>query len=154
MLMGAFSRAKGVRGERGLVLYLASRYYKAERILNQAHTKGLPDVKAWKGDNTYTFELKTYRDSFTAFYKLYSEQKDPDGVLRLAVDLNSLLAVSTDFEALAVRQELPFRMPDGLPPKDRRVIGRLWKMREKKGTADFLVLKDNNKPRLFIKYWA
>lgn len=153
--MGRFSRAKGRRGEQSLVLYLARYSYKAERILNQAHTAGLADVKATKNGTDYTFELKTYKNAFKTMYDFYYNNRIEEGGV-VGVHLGDvgtsgpLVAISTNFENLLGNGTYIFQYP---AKTTIRTIKRLLTLKEKKGSADLLVVKDNGKPRLFFKFW-
>ncbi len=154
---GAFSRSKGRRNEQQLVLYLAKLFYKAERILRQYQFSGQPDVKATKdftsGEQTFTFEMKARRASFKAIYDLYYKNRD-DGVLTFCVGVNgTAVAISTDFEKLHTARHMYFANALEADKKDLKVYLRIAKMAEIKQGADFLVLKDNNKPMLFMRFW-
>lgn len=152
--IGKFSRSKGRRGEQQLVLHLATLGYKSERILRQYLTPGEADVRAVKGDKIHTFELKSRYSSFKRIYDLYYAERDENTILSFVINADSTpIAVSTDLEKLM--DVSSFRNLEKFPPilaymKD---FSRLLKMKELKQSADFLVLKDNNKPRIFIRYW-
>jgi len=149
-LMGQFSRRKGRRGEQQLVLFLKYLGYHAERILNQAHTSGLPDVKAIKGDKTYTFELKTYQDGFKSVYDFYYDNMSENDILTCLIDDCVYVAISTNFKHMSEKTDWHFK---DIPEASVRLKNRFRKLNAKRGIADFLVLKDNNKSRLFLKFW-
>lgn len=151
--MGRFSRNKGRRGEQQLVLFLAKMGYKAERVLNQAHTSGLYDVLAKKDGKEYSFELKSYKDAFKSIYDLYYRSGVAPQPLCCHLGDGVGVAITTDFETLA-RGALDLRFVNPLDAFERRVYRRLKTMNKLRGSADFLVLKDNNKARLFLKYWS
>lgn len=153
--MGNFSRSKGRREEQQLVLYLAKLGYQAERILRQYQAAGQPDVKATKDGKTITFEKKARRASFKAIYDLYAQEKDNDGTMCFVThSFGTPVAVSTDFPSLLTVDRL-FRNLTAHPvaPKKMKVFLRIEKLKELKQSADFLVIKDNGKPQLFLRYW-
>lgn len=153
--IGRFSRNKGRREEQQLVLYLAKLGYQAERILRQYLTPGEADVRAVKGDKTYTFELKSRRDSYKRLYTLYETEKDADGLLCFVLSADgTAVAISTDFESVA-NYKGPFRNLIAFPPKPIQLkdFFRFVKLNELRQSADYLVIKNNNKKRLFIRYW-
>jgi hypothetical protein len=151
--MGRFSRDKGRRGEQQLVIFLSKLGYKAERVLNQAHTAGLYDVLAVSRDGKrYSFELKTYKEAFKSiytYYGVYGKDEQTIGVL-LA---EGCVAMSTDFTKLLTGiQDIRFYAPTSA--FEKRMARKLLNLNIKRGKADFLCLKDNNKPRLFLRYWS
>lgn len=153
--MGMMSRRKGRKGEQQLVLYLANRGWQAERILNQAHTAGLPDVKAYRNQQSYTFELKLRKDSFKSIYDLYFSEKDEEGCLNFVLNSGGIgVAVSRNWESLlsldVYLRNLTLQPP---LPKQLQAYNRLVRLEELGRHADFLVLRDNRKPMLFIRYW-
>lgn len=152
--MAKFSRSKGRRGEQQLVIFLSKLGYKAERVLNQAHTPGLYDVSATKDGKVTTFEVKTYQDAFSSLYQVYyhgNAQIRQGGHVLTAKLSTGLVALSTDFEALTNCNDMIFYDPS--TKLEERVWRRLVTLKQKVGRADFLCLKDNNKPRLFLRYW-
>ncbi len=149
---GTFSRMKGRRNEQELVLYLAKLGYKAERILRQYQFAGQPDVKATKGEQTFTLEMKARRDSFKSIYDLYFSTKED--VMTFCLGTNgTAVAITTDFERLHTARDLYFPNILGADKKALKTYLRIAKMTEIKQSADFLVLKDNGKPRLFMRFW-
>ncbi len=152
---GRFSRMKGRRGEQQLVLYLAKLNYKAERILRQYQEAGQADVKAEKDGKTLTFENKCRRESFKSIYDLYYKERGENGLLCFAMGSTATaVAVCSDLEAL-LGPDLSFRNLVLFPPTDKhlKVYNRIVALSALKQSADFLVIKDNNKPRLFLRYW-
>lgn len=153
--MGKFSRSKGRREEQQLVLDLAKMGYKAERILRQYMTAGEADVKTLEPEQ-YTFELKTRRSSFKTIYALYYDHRDLDGVLKFVLSTSGVaVAASTNFKSL-LKADTHFRnlLLNPTDSKKLRVYKRIVDMQKLKQTADFLVIKDNNKPRLYFRYWG
>lgn len=154
--MGAFSRSKGARGERELVLYLALRGWTAERNLRQYQVKGEYDVQAVKDDKVITFENKFEKCSYKTIYDLYYVERNPmTGLLCFTMDfLTTTVSMSTDFEDLLKMNDRRYRVlcSEVLAPKAKSAFERILRLKLIKGKADYLVIKDNGKPRLFIHY--
>lgn len=152
---GKFSRNKGRREEQQLVLALAKWGYKAERILRQYQAAGQADVKTLEPAQ-YTFEMKARQGSFKTIYDLYYSQRDEKGILSLVYgSKGTAVAMSSDFPSLLSIPDHSFRDLSN-PPADKKILkvfARILKLQELKQAADFLVIKDNNKVRLYIKYW-
>lgn len=154
-MSGLKSRNKGRREEQQLVLALAKLGYQAERILRQYQYSGQPDVRASKDGKEYTFEMKSRKESFKTLYELYYQEMDGDKVLKFVLSSNGIaVAVSTDFNAV-LSATTHFRNLALFPAEKKKLKAyeRFVKLKELKQSADFLVIKDNNMPRLFIKYW-
>lgn len=150
---GAFSRSKGRREEQQLVLYLAKLGFKAERILRQYQAAGQPDVKAVRAGKEYTFEMKSRKDSFKSIYDTYFADRGPGNFLGVHLP-EVCIAISTVFEdLLAPTLVFLHRAVFGSSKAKDRGYKRLVTLQALKQSADFLVIKDNNRPRLFIKYW-
>lgn len=146
---------KGRRGEQQLVLALAKLGYKAERILRQYQTAGQPDVVT-SHPKVYTFEHKHFKDSFKTIYDLYYSERDQNEMLAFAVfSKGPMVAMTTDFKLLE-KGGYTFRSFELFPPtqKQLRVYNRILKMNELRQTADFLVIKDDGKPRLYLRYYV
>lgn len=154
-MAGSKSRSKGRRGEQQLVLYLTKRGYRAERILQQYQFAGQPDVKAVKDGVVLTFESKLRRDSFKSIYRVYYSDRDSDGLLCFTMGSGSVcVALSTDFESL-LNIDRSFRNLALFPPakKDVKVYERIVKLNALRQAANYLVIRDNNKPSIFLRYW-
>lgn len=149
---GNHSRNKGRRGEQQLVLYLSKLGYKAERVLNQAHTAGLYDVTATKKGVRYSFENKCYRDRSRGIYSLFETYEWVFPVLGCFLPPMGCVAISKDFELLASVKDINF-LPAGTK-EEERAYKTLSKFNVERGSADFLVIKDDRKARLFLRYWV
>ncbi len=149
VMAGKFSRDKGRRGEQQLVLSLVGKGYKAERILRQYQFGGQPDVKTTYPQE-YTFELKCRKSAFKTIYDLYTAERDHEGVLAIIWN-GKPIAIASYFEKL-LSSDRSFRAFTPEHPK-KKTLNRIAKLEEQKQTADFLVLKDNGKYRLYLRYW-
>lgn len=154
---GKASRDKGARGERSLCMHLNLNGYDARRVIRTRAVAGyqddvVPDVIATKGGLELTFENKARKCSFTTIYKLYEKERGGDRVCRFNIG-GKLLSIGTDLEEVRRTTDVHFRtlVPhDGLQAKIQQRLLNLSKML--KG-AMFLVIKDNNKYPLFIRYF-
>ncbi len=155
-MSGRMSRNKGRREEQQLVLALSVKGFKAERILRQYQEAGQPDVKATREGKTITLEMKSRGHSFSRIYDLYYKERAEDGFLGIALE-GRTCAISTDIEVLLESPSFYFVKSDDLvksDPKNRLIIARLFgSLFAMKQTADFLVIRDNNKPRIYLRYW-
>lgn len=152
---GKFSRNKGRREEQQLVLALAQLGYKAERILRQYQTAGQPDVKTLE-PKQYTFEMKARKQSFITIYDLYYAERDERGIVAFAESSSGrMAAMSTNFKELEAKG-YTYRNLFLFPPmpKQIKVYNRILGLKDLKQSADYLVIKDNNKPRLYIEFWG
>lgn len=146
---GKFSRSKGGREERGLVFHLNELgFSNVKRVPLSGASFGFKfDVLGTHKEKEYSFELKTRKESYTWFYSLYKDAYAP--VLRLSIG-NTLVAIgydpkdllSTGFDSVFLQS-----------PLDEKSNRRLVKLKDVKKEADFLVLKDNNRKRLFFRFW-
>lgn len=148
--MGAFSRNKGSREERGLVNYLNLRGYEARRIPLSGAMKGYKhDVIATKDGTEYTFEMKSRKDAFIGIYTFYNKSRQGENVVRVVLPVG-LVAFGTDFEAVKKGGILAFTPSHA---SDQKVVNRIANLDKLRAGADFLVCKNNGLHRLFFKFW-
>lgn len=146
--VGGFSRQKGMREERALVQHLKDLGYDdALRVPLSGASKGFKfDVLAYKEGREISFELKTRKDGYNWLYK-FLEGAD---TLRFSYEGSCVSIAKTPQEAEAVGTDNPFFMAS----ESSRIHSRILKLKNLKKDADFLVVKSNNKSRLFLKYWT
>ena len=146
--MGLFSRQKGSREERALVMALRDlKFDNVRRGLCQEEKLGFrPDVIGEKEGREWTFENKSYRDKFLWLYKFLDQTGVPFGVSVggrcVGVDYSPIPLMNPGFDIVFKYSE------------ETKELKRLFKLAELKKEADFLVIKINNKKRLFIRYWV
>lgn len=136
------------------MLYLKGLYFTAERILRQYQVAGQPDVRAAKNDKEYTFELKCKKSSFKTLYEFYYAERDADLLVSFVPNpLGTTVSISTNLDSL-MNQDKAYRIltSETLTSKQKRMFARIIRLEELKQSADFLVLRGNNKPWLFIRY--
>lgn len=151
-MSGKFSRDKGSREERALVYELNKLgYQNVRRVPLSGASKGFKfDVLAEEGANgagPISFELKTRRCSYGWVYGLLQGAE----VVRLAAP--GLGCVSLGYDPRAVG-EVGFNSPFAANAVPEKTLKRLFKLQELKQGADYLVLKDNRKRRVYLKFWG
>lgn len=152
--MGMMQRRKGARGELSLCLHLNLIGYDARRVIRTRAVKGyekdvVPDVIATRNEIEYTFECKFSANRFKSVYALF-EKEAPGGSLAFTLSSEGpYVAMSTDFEKIRGASSHHFLFLE--PTKTVQKIVRLQKLL--KG-AQYLAIKQNNKPFLFLRFWS
>jgi hypothetical protein len=151
---GKYARNKGAREERGLVMHLNEMgYQNVRRVPLSGAAKGFKfDVYADMDGVMHTFEMKsTSTKRFDWIYKFYecSPHRNLDSVVRVAVP-GGQVALGYDPRLVGrVGFDCGFATME-----ETRHTKRLIKYAlELKKDAEFLVLKANQKRRLYLKYW-
>lgn len=155
---GRASRQKGIRNEYVLRDYLRNLGYEAVRVPLSGASEGFKgDVIARKDGIEYTFEMKARRDAFKRIYHVYSQMLLQDAsVVRFTIDQTSI-AMGTSFEEV--------KKPNGTFPKlifawesilkqNTRTFSKIFNLRKLLGESEYLVIRDNNRPMLFLRYWG
>jgi energy-coupling factor transporter ATP-binding protein EcfA2 len=152
------ARARGKRAEYGLRNYLRQLGWQAERVPSSGASKGFPgDVRAVKGERSLLFEVKNHSESFSQFWVLLDRwrQTGGDDLLSIAVPGAAHLCcdISLGLEALFDGDgvyTLMERHP--LYPEFKRTFNRLPTLSKLAERSDILVLKDNHRPWLFLRF--
>lgn len=148
-MSGLMSRRKGLRTEYILRDYLRNLgiYEEVFRVPLSGSSEGFKqDVIARRAGGVDTFEMKARSREYDGVYALFASSSE-DGVLRFN-HLSTLVAISKDFNEV--------RKTGVVFPtltKSTKTHSKLLRMRNLLQGADYLVIKGNNKPMLFIKYW-
>lgn len=158
---GKSSRDKGARGERNLVMHLALLDYDARRVIRTRAVGGyendvVPDVIATKDGVEYTFENKYRKNAYKTIYDLY-DKESTDNVYRFAVPQSPeplCVAIGTDFEEVKIHSDVYFTSVSLDGSVSTRTYMRILRLRELLKGAQFLVIKDNGKPPLFLRFWG
>lgn len=150
--MGRGCRQKGARGELSLVYHLRKLDYDARRVICTRQVSGLeqqivPDVIATKDGQEYKFEVKLRA---TKFKKLYELLGATNATQRVLVD-GVAIAFGKDFEDVKNITDQYFPLVIGDVAKRYR---KLLKFRAWLKGADFLAVRGNNKPFVFLRYWG
>lgn len=154
--MGKFSRDKGRRAEYALRDYLRDIGYAAVRVPLSGASEGYKsDVVANRDGASYSFEMKARQSEFNKIYALYFKYRYAvDKTFRFSLRTKhgkSCFAISENFEAV---KETNHHFKDLVPEAGEvRTFGKIVRMYDLLQGADFLVIKDNNHPMLFLKYW-
>lgn len=158
--MGKASRDKGKRGEYVVRDALRAAGFQAERVpLSGAFAKYeigegknyAGDVRATRDGREWLFEVKVRKDSFKSIYNLF-EAMGPNNI-GLQITPEELVTITCD-PLLAIGNPHAFIERSVLfRNAHRRVFQKILKMRELLKGADILVIKDDHKPLLWIRYW-
>ena len=116
----------------------------------------VPDVEVYeRGEIKYTFESKLRKNAFSAIYKIYEKERGAQRVYRFSMSsLGPYVAIGTDFSEVKKSQDVHFRNLVLTDSREIRTHNRIVKLRELLKGAQFLAIKDDGKPILFIRYWA
>lgn len=155
---GLMSRRKGLRVEYLLRDQLRDLGYQAIRVPLSGASEGYKhDVVAHKDGNAYTFEVKARKELFRKVYRIYMKERNfEDKALRFSLgSAGPFVALSYDFEAVK-KSSVYFRnlTLETVDKEDMRGFTQILKIRAMQDGADFLVVKDNHQPLLFIRYWV
>lgn len=154
--MGAFSRSKGSREERALVMALRDfGFLNVRRGLCQEEKTGFrPDVLGEYKGQEWSFENKAYYDKFKWLYEFMEELNlRNNGFLNLALSKDSP-RISIAYDPISIISPDNFYQLYVLENnKKLERLAKLPQMLKIKGDPSFLVVKNNNKSRLFIRYW-
>lgn len=158
---GKASRDKGARGERNLALYLRGLGYDARRVIRTRAVSGyasdvVPDIEVIKdGQVLYTFESKFSKDKYKGVYELfYSCRTGKEGVYRFSLPGGPCIAIGTDFEEVrkAAGEHFPTIPLDGSPSTLAHM--RVTCLEKLLKGAQFLAVRNNNRPFIFIRFWS
>lgn len=154
-MQGRGCRVKGAQGERNLVYHLRKLDYDARRVILTRQVGGysnevVPDVIATKDTIRHTFEVKLRAHAFDWIYKITG---DFNATHRFSLD-GVLVAFGKDFEDVKSAMGVTPHIFRSIPPNEERPYRRILALREWLKGADFLVIRGNNKPFIFIKYWG
>ncbi len=147
MAFGA--KAKGSRLEYQLRDHLRSLGYTSERVvLSGAHKDHPGDVWADNGTgHRLLFECKSRKDLFKSIYHELKE-RGRDGVLRFTLD-GTCVGISETLDRILESHAIYYHLHDKQPIRVYKKILSLQKLVKK---SEILVVKDNHKPMLFIKF--
>jgi Holliday junction resolvase len=153
-MSGNYSRNKGRRREYELRDFLRNLGWDAVRVPLSGASEGYKgDIAAKKEGVTKVFELKARKSDFTTIYDLLA-RKGVSGIIAVScVDLpgSPCVTISEELKALATRTD-NFFMSVGDKHPEARTVKKIFKMRELLGGADYLVIKDDRRPFLFLEY--
>lgn len=148
---GKSSRDKGKRGEYAVRDYFRARGWDSHRVpLSGASFNHKGDVTLVKGDIKLTAEVKFRRDDFLSIYALIDNNDTPE----LALSWNGkMLIASYEFRDLGFEDHSKAFAFNGVTDPDR-TTKKLFNLQKLVKGCDFLVVKCNFRPLLFIRYWG
>lgn len=155
-MSGHRSRRRGKRGEYLLRNYLRQLGWVADRVPSSGAAQGFKgDVKANRDGLDLTFELKNWSGDFNKIYELYAEhcKLKQDDLLSIVVpgEAKLCLDLSSSLDAVLEGGQT-YDVSHPLLPKYKRTFQKLGSLQRLLGESDILVLKDDRRAFLFLKY--
>lgn len=156
--MGKSQRQKGLRGEYALRDYLRARGWTANRVPSSGAAEGFKgDISAEKNGKKVLFELKCRKDTFKKIYELFDAHRrtQQDDVLAIAVPgaVHLCLSLSDSLDAAMDGSDVHVIVhKHPLYEQFKRTFTKLGNLEKMLGEADVLVIKDDRRPHLFIRY--
>lgn len=159
------SRGKGARVERIVIDWVRQLGYTAYRIPFSGAAPGekgdvkieIPNTRIGDRPMDAKFiygEVKARHTSFNTIYTLYNKLRR--GNPTLCVDAGeTLFMVTTDFNSLGIITPPGAYIFDKyvVSTPENNILKRIVKMKELLKGCEFLVLKGNNRPLLFVRYF-
>lgn len=150
--MSSPSKKKGYHGEMLLVRYLEKLGFKAKRIVVGVDpSAGSVDVEALLETDLYTFQVKWKAQSFSSVYKFYNKFRSIDGgVTRINIE-GCLIDISDSILPI-LSGAGTYQLPDMVQRKDKRTLNKILNLRKLVGKSQYLVIKGDHKPLLFLRF--
>lgn len=150
--MSSPSKKKGYNGEMQLVRYLEKLGFQAKRIVVGVDpSAGSVDVEGRLETDLYTFQVKWKSQSFNSIYKFYNKYRSYDGgVIRINIE-GCLIDVSDSILPI-LSGAGTYQLPTMDQYKDKRTLNKILNMRKLVGKSQYLVIKGDHKPLLFIRF--
>lgn len=160
-MSGLKSRRKGMRNEYLLRDYFRSLGWKSDRVPSSGAAQGFKgDVTLSKDGKTLTAELKVRQNEFRSIYALYQFYTS-GGPLRLLLTKSNGTTLESTKTAL-VTNNFDYTSVINYPLYDEHVtlvtkeysqaLKKLFGLEKFVKSCDFLVIKIDHKPFLFIRY--
>lgn len=152
---GRASRQKGMRGE-----YLArdlfrSMGWEADRIPASGAAQGFKgDLRIRKAGVELTVEVKNERATYKSVYALLDRVGRGLPMLMVAGRSRALVSYNADDLRLLNDEYRPYAVYEKHKDPVSRAVVKIWKMSELLKGCAFLMVKNNNKPFVFIKYFT
>jgi hypothetical protein len=146
-MMGRSQRQKGARGEYLVRDLLRAHGFTAHRVPASGAAQGFKgDVEASHPDHgTSKFEVKLRGDNFKTVYLLYDNNKTSE---TLRVNIKGVMVTITRDPLKLFETERHFKEIYLLPRAENKIIN----LRKLLKDCDYLAVKDNNKPVLFLSF--
>jgi hypothetical protein len=130
--------------------------YDARRVIRTRAVGGyesdvVPDVIAVKDGIEYTFESKYRKNGYQTIYRLYERERCGQNVCRFHIG-TKLVVIGSDFEEVRKTGDIHFRALVPLRGQDAKIYQGLLNLEKLLKGAMYLVVKDNGKYPLFIRF--
>lgn len=160
-MSGLKSRNKGMRREYEVRDYFRSLGFEAHRIPASGASQGFKgDVEVRTETSKFTVEVKSRKSSFKWLYRFYAEGLEfykefciinhviaPNTAYHFAID-TYLVSLSSTFEDVSFTH----KFYSTRPKYSDTISNRFKKLNEMRAEAKYLVIKDDNKPFLFLSF--
>ena len=146
-MSGKASRNKGKVGEYRARDYFRSLGMQADRVPSSGAAQGFPgDIKViTQSGSSFLVEVKFRKNEFKSIYTFMLGSTKP-----LFIKFNDRCCIlATSYESLYTVEPLHYLTYLGSPP---RTVHKIFNMQQWVKGSDILMIKDNNKPFLFIRY--
>jgi len=152
------ARQRGKRAEYSLRNYLRLLGWSAERVPTSGASRAMKgDVIAKKGGVELTFEVKSHNGRFTQFWPMLDEFQAVYHSKLLSTDAaefgGGIVDISTDLDLLLAPPDL-YLLPGNIRISSTwlRTLRRLPTLYRMLGESDILVIHDNRKPFIFLRF--
>lgn len=146
---GRSSRNKGKRGEYEVRDHLRGYGLQAHRVPSSGAAQGFKgDVVAKdKNNKEYVFEVKLRKEGFKTVYTLYESKKDDNGIFSVWYNNTGITIANNAIKALdnSFYKDLSSDIKT-------QTLNKIYNLQKFLKGAHVLVIKDNNKPLLFIRF--
>lgn len=159
---GRSARARGKRVEYGLRDYLRKLGWTAHRVPLSGSAQGFKgDVIAEKEGRTVTFESKAHSGKFDTIFTMVEDylSRNDTGIFSVYLPAPHHKACDVAFDLTQLldypKSGLVYELPENLSldfKKYKRTLNRLPKLIELVDSSDILVLYENRKPFLFVRF--
>jgi hypothetical protein len=156
--MGRFSKQKGRRGEYTLRDFLRKAGWQSERVYASGAIPGLPgDVTAEKAGRKVLFEMKCRANSFAKIYALLDASQGTlkDDLVTVCLPGEQCLCADVSYSLDAVFDSDGVYTPvqrHPLAAEHKNAFKQLGTVHKWVGPAEILVLKDDRRPLMFVRY--
>lgn len=146
-MSGLYSRNKGKRNEYLLRDLLRSQGWVADRVPSSGAAQGFKgDIRASKGDCEVLLELKARANSFSKLYKM----AETGGLGAYAHNQGCVILEPTLDRVL--ESPLAFYPPREFGEHAVKGVETAMKLKKLLGESQILVVRDDRKPMIFIRY--
>ena len=148
---GRASKAKGSRAEYQVRDYFRERGWEAHRVPSSGAAQGFPgDVEISKDGVKLIVEVKSRGDEYKNIYAMLDAAGGEAAYSFPGLGIMFRLSYSFDYLGLTGPKPLEFMGAQATPDRTQR---KIIKMQELVKECDFLVIKVDYKPFIFIRYF-